>query len=68
MYWGRRAALFALCVGLGFLGLRETAQAQQVFGNIAGNVTDSTGAAVSGAKVTISDPAKGVKFVVTTDT
>jgi hypothetical protein len=68
MYWGRKAALFAFCVGLGCLGLWEPAQAQQVFGTIAGHVADPTGAAVSGAKVTISDPAKGVKFQVTTDT
>ncbi len=67
MVWFRKAALFAICIVVGVVGLQVPAVAQQVFGNIAGHVSDSSGAAVSGAKVTISDPSKGVKFDVTTD-
>ncbi len=63
----RKAVLFAIYVVGGVLSLEAPAAAQQVFGNITGNVTDSSGAAVVGAKVTISDPSKGVKFEVTTD-
>src|SRR5271165_3632935 len=43
------------------------AVAQQVFGSIFGTVTDSSGAAVANAKVTIADVNKGTKFEVTTD-
>lgn len=64
----RKLAWFALCACFAVLAcLSPTASAQQVFGNIVGTITDSTGAAVANAKVTISDPAKGVSFVVTTD-
>lgn len=45
----------------------QPAFAQQVFGSIFGTVTDSSGAAVSNAKVTITDVNKGAKFEVTTD-
>jgi hypothetical protein len=44
-----------------------SAYAQQVFGSIFGTVTDSTGAAVTNAKVTVSDQDKGTKFEVVTD-
>jgi carboxypeptidase family protein len=44
-----------------------TANAQQVFGSIFGTVTDSTGSAVVGAKVTVADVDKGTKFEVVTD-
>ncbi len=44
-----------------------SASAQQVFGSIFGTITDSTGAAVVNAKVTITDASKGTKFEVTTD-
>jgi len=40
---------------------------QQVFGSIVGTVTDASGAAVSGATVTISDQNKGTKVVATTN-
>src|SRR5260370_17441412 len=40
---------------------------QQVFGSIFGTVTDSTGAAVGNAKVTITDVHKGTRSEVTTD-
>jgi hypothetical protein len=36
--------------------------AQAVFGGIAGTVTDSTGAALPGAKITITDVGKGIGY------
>ncbi len=50
-----------------FASFAGNASAQQVFGNILGTVTDATGSAVSGAKVTITDTGKGTKFEVLTD-
>ncbi len=44
-----------------------SANAQQVFGNIYGTITDATGGAVTNAKVTITDTAKGTQFVVMSD-
>ena len=41
--------------------------AQQVFGSIIGTVTDPSGGAVAGAKVTVTDIAKGTKFETTTN-
>ncbi|HZT40532.1 MAG TPA: carboxypeptidase-like regulatory domain-containing protein, partial [Bryobacteraceae bacterium] len=41
--------------------------AQAVYGNIVGTVTDSTGAGVPKAKVTISDLGKGVSFTTATN-
>ena len=35
---------------------------QAVYGSISGNVTDSTGASVPGAKVTITDTGKGINY------
>ena len=55
----RVCALFLICV---VILSATSANAQQVFGSIVGNVTDSSGAAVSGAAVTITDTAKGVVF------
>ncbi len=63
----RRLALFALCVSMVLFGLSGIASAQQAFGSIVGTVTDSSGAAVNNAKVTITDIAKGTKFDVTTN-
>ena len=40
---------------------------QAVYGNITGTVTDSNGAAVPQAKVTITDTGKGVSFTTTTN-
>src|SRR5215467_8040697 len=40
---------------------------QAVYGNISGTVVDSSGAAVSQAKVTITDAGKGVNFVTSTN-
>lgn len=45
----------------------DSANAQQIFGNILGTVTDASGGAVSNAKVTITDTSKGSQYVVTTD-
>jgi len=39
-----------------------TAKAQQVYGTIDGNVTDSSGAAIPGASVTVRETNKGVVF------
>jgi len=47
--------------------LHIPASAQQVFGSIVGTVTDASGAAVSGATVTISDQNKGTKVTTTTN-
>ncbi len=44
-----------------------SANAQQVFGRIYGTITDSSGAAVTTAKITITDTAKGTQFVVQSD-
>ena len=62
----RKMALFAVCI-LALFCLSGTLSAQQVFGSIVGTVTDSSGAAVNGAKVTITDVAKGTKSEVTTN-
>lgn len=49
------------------LGTWGAVHAQQVFGNIIGTVTDSSGSAVAGAKVTVTDIDKGTSFEVLTD-
>ncbi len=43
------------------------ANAQQVFGNIYGTITDPSGAAVVNAKVTVTDVSKGTQSIVQTD-
>jgi hypothetical protein len=56
-----------LAVGLGvfcLLSLSTVAHAQAVFGSIFGTVTDNTGAAIPGATVTVTDPAKGTSIVI----
>jgi hypothetical protein len=55
--WGRIAFLIYLAVMCG-----TAARAQQVFGSVVGNVTDSSGAAVVGGVVTITETNKGVVF------
>ena len=65
MFSHRRTALVALLVSV--LLTAPLAIGQQVFGSIFGTVTDSTGAAIPGAKVTITDQNKGTKSEVTTD-
>ncbi len=49
------------------LGVTATANAQQVFGNIYGTITDSSGGAVANAKITITDTSKGTQSVVNSD-
>src|SRR5579872_4511439 len=60
---GHRLAIAAILL----LSLAGYVAAQQVFGSIFGTVTDASGAAVSNAKVTITDQNKGTKFEVNTD-
>jgi hypothetical protein len=55
------AALFVLSL------TPATAFSQAVYGGIAGTVTDSSGAAVTKAKVTITDTGKGVSYNTTTN-
>ena len=49
------------------LVLLTPVRAQSVYGSIFGTVTDSTGAAVPGATVTVTDEAKGTSVVVTSN-
>jgi hypothetical protein len=63
----RKLGQVALCVVFTLSGLSGIARAQQVFGSIVGTVTDNTGAAVNGAKVTVTDTTKGTKFETTTN-
>ena len=65
MFSLQRLALVSLVVFI--LLTAPLAIGQQVFGSIFGTVTDSTGAAIAGAKVTITDTNKGTKSEVTTD-
>lgn len=60
----RKSASFAACVFLALFCIRGTVSAQQVFGSIFGTVTDPSGAAVNGAKITITEINKGTKFQV----
>ncbi len=57
--FGRVAAVFLVCIGL-VSALARPAAGQAVTGTIVGTVTDSTGAIVSGAKVTISNTGTGL--------
>jgi hypothetical protein len=59
--WSAAWVIFALFCFSG------TLSAQQVFGSIVGTVTDPSGGAVIGAKVTITDINKGTKFETTTN-
>ncbi len=63
-----KRALYALAAGLlAFSCAPEPVSAQAVYGSISGTVTDSTGAAVPKAKVTIADTGKGVTFAAATN-
>jgi len=50
-----------------FVFLSRTANGQAAYGTIIGTATDSSGAAVPGAKVTITDMDKGVSLITTTN-
>jgi len=54
----RTALVLTLFVCASFL-LIAPASAQSVYGSIFGTVTDSTGAAIAGATITVTDEAKG---------
>ncbi|MDQ2843801.1 MAG: TonB-dependent receptor [Acidobacteriota bacterium] len=65
-----RKGSFLFCVCLVFAlvaSLSHNANAQQVFGSIIGTVTDPSGSAVAGAKVTITDTTKGTSSSVMTN-
>ena len=63
-----RLRRFVLCVlWIGLLPFFPTCFAQQQTASLTGQVTDSTGAAVPGASVTVTDPQRGTKTSVTTD-
>ncbi len=57
----------ALCLAVLSLGLATSAVAQSVSGTILGTVTDSTGAVVAGAKVTIVNEGTGLTRTVIAD-
>jgi hypothetical protein len=60
-----RAKWLAWCIVLVISGVcTQSAWTQQVFGSIYGTVTDSSGAAVANANVTIKDLSKGTSSVV----
>ena len=62
-----KMASSAVCISLALFCFSGTLSAQQVFGSIFGTVTDPTGAAVNGAKVTITDVNKGTVSEVTSN-
>jgi hypothetical protein len=59
--WGTRWLVLALL----FLAVPVGLFAQAYYGTVVGNVTDSTGAAIVGAKVSLVNDATGVKFATT---
>src|SRR5581483_10200538 len=65
----RKLGLILLLAALVSFGYRPALLAQQVFGSIYGTVTDNSGAAVSRAKITITDLSKNTRFeTITNDT
>ncbi len=65
----RELGLVLLLAALAFLGFNSAVVAQQVSGSIYGTVTDNSGAAVSKARITITDLSKNTNFeTVTNDT
>ena len=57
-----RSALSKAVLGCFLAIWPATSLAQAVFGGISGTVTDPSGAAIPGAKVTITDTGKGVSY------
>ena len=62
----RTFAVAALCVLVLLLGSASVSKAQIYYGTITGTVTDSTGAVVSGATVTVKNVATGATYTATT--
>jgi len=62
-----RTALVLVLFACASMLLISPASAQSVYGSIFGTVSDSTGAAVSGATVTVKDEAKGTVVTVTSN-
>jgi hypothetical protein len=62
-----RTALVLAFFACASLLLTTQASAQAIYGSIYGTVTDKTGAAVSGATITVKDEAKGTVFTVTSN-
>ncbi len=60
----RTRGVVVSCLGLGIALIPHLAQAQAIYGNIAGTVTDNTGAVVPNAAVTVTDEAKGTSTTV----
>src|SRR5690348_13592650 len=58
--------LFAFCLAVG-LATPKTSFAQAVYGSVIGTVTDQQGAAVAGAKVTVTSTTKGTSDEATTN-
>src|SRR5260370_32709333 len=62
-----RNTLFSVGMVLSLALWPASVNGQAVYGSIVGTVTDSTGAAVPNAKVSISDVGKGVNFSTTSN-
>ena len=64
-----RRTRLKLVAGLivGLLACGQSAMAQAVFGQIQGTVTDSTGAAIPNATITVIDVAKGTTVTLTSN-
>ncbi len=63
-----KGLLQSLCIATAlFVAVGSSAHGQQVFGSIAGTVTDPSGSAVANAKVTITDTTKGTSSDVMTN-
>ena len=60
-------AIFALACACASLVLLTPVRAQSVYGSVFGTVSDSTGAAVPGATVTVTDETKGTVVTVTSN-
>jgi len=63
----RRLIVVALVVVCGLTIITASAVAQAVYGSILGTITDPSGAAVPGAKVTVTSVSKGITVATTTN-
>src|SRR5215204_360112 len=66
-YFQKQRLFFLVLLLIMTIGGVESAFAQTSFGRISGTITDSTGAVVAGATVTVSDPATNLSRTATTD-